>query len=221
MIFSGSDPHSLGLLCSLSSVTPWYPPRSPFTLTSFQQVTTSAPRVPKTPLQGSISLTGLRLQPRPTPAEFRPSQSATWPIPPPSGPSGTFQNLAKRNPHLLSLKLPFSSVQFISIAQSCPTLCDPTDCSTPGPPSITNSSFVIPFSSCLQSFPASGSFPMSQLFASDSQSIGVSASASVLPMNIQDSFPLGWTDWISLLSKGLSRVFSSTTVQKYLVWSTK
>ena len=134
MIFSGSDPHSLGLLCSLSSVTPWYPPQSPFTLTRFQQVTTSAPRVPKTPLQGSISLTGLHLQPRPTPAEFRPSQSATWPTPPPSRPSGTFQNLAKRNPRLLSLKLLLSSVQFISTAQSCPTLCDPTDCSTPGPP---------------------------------------------------------------------------------------
>ena len=63
------------------------------------------------------------------------------------------------------------------------------------------------FSSCLQSFPASGSFPISQFFASDGQSIGVSASASVLPMNIQDWFPLGWTGWISLQSKGFSRVF--------------
>ena len=77
----------------------------------------------------------------------------------------------------------------------------------------TISSSVIPFSSCLQSFPASGSFQMSQLFASGCQSIGVSASASILPMNIQHWFPLGWTGWISLLSKGLSRVFSSTTVQ--------
>ena len=76
------------------------------------------------------------------------------------------------------------------------------------------SSSVIPFSSCLQSFPASGSFPMSQLFTSGGQSIGVSASASVLPVNIEDWFPLGWTGWISLLSKGLSRVFSNTTVQK-------
>ena len=76
----------------------------------------------------------------------------------------------------------------------------------------TISSSVIPFSSCPQSFPASGSFQMSQLFVSGGQSIGVSASASVLPMNIQDSLPLGWTDWISLQSKGLSRVFSNTTV---------
>ena len=67
----------------------------------------------------------------------------------------------------------------------------------------TISSSVIPFSSCLQSFPASGSFPMSQFFASGGQSIGVSASVSVLPMNIQDWFPLGWTGWISLLSKGI------------------
>ena len=67
----------------------------------------------------------------------------------------------------------------------------------------TISSSVIPFSSCLQSFPASGSFPMSQFFASGDQSIGVSASASVLPINIQDWFPLGWTGWISLQSKGL------------------
>ena len=79
----------------------------------------------------------------------------------------------------------------------------------------TISSFVVPFSSCLQSFPASGSFPVSQLFASGGQRIEVSAWASVLPMNIQDWFPLGWTGWISLLSKGLSRVFSNTTVQKH------
>ena len=76
-------------------------------------------------------------------------------------------------------------------------------------------SSVIPFSSCLQSFPASGSFQMSQLFASCGQSIGASASKSVLPKNIQDWSPLVWTDWISLQSKGLSRVFSNTTVQKH------
>ena len=70
-------------------------------------------------------------------------------------------------------------------------------------------------SSCPQSFPASGSFPMSQLFASGGQSIGVSALGSVLPMNTQDWFPLEWTGWISLQSKGLSRVFSNTTVQKH------
>ena len=76
------------------------------------------------------------------------------------------------------------------------------------------SSSVVPFSSCPQSFPASGSFPMSQLFALGGQSIGVSVSTSVLPMNTQDWSPLGWTGWISLQSKGLSRVFSNTTGQK-------
>ena len=74
---------------------------------------------------------------------------------------------------------------------------------------------LVPFSSCLQSFPASGSFPVSQFFASGGQSIGVSASASVLLMNIQDWFPLGWTGWISLQSKRFSRVFSNIIVQKY------
>ena len=78
----------------------------------------------------------------------------------------------------------------------------------------TLSSSVIPFSSCPQSFPASGSFQTSQLFVSGGQSIGVSASISVLPMNTQDWSPLGWTGWI-LQSKGLSRVFSNTTVQKH------
>ena len=79
----------------------------------------------------------------------------------------------------------------------------------------TISSSVVPFSSCPQSFPASGSFQMSQLFASGGQSIGVSASTSLLPMNTQDWSSLGWTGWISLQSKGLSRVFSNTTVQKH------
>ena len=89
-------------------------------------------------------------------------------------------------------------------------------CSSPSPgaqwchPAILSS--VIPFFSCLQSFPASGSFPMSQLFASGGQSIG--ASASVVPMNIQDRFPIGLTGWISLQSKGLSRIFSNTTIKK-------
>ena len=77
------------------------------------------------------------------------------------------------------------------------------------------SSSVIPFSSCPQSLPASGSFPMSQLFAWGDQSIGVSASPSVLPMNTQEWSPLGWTGWTSLQSKRLSRVFSSTIVQKH------
>ena len=77
------------------------------------------------------------------------------------------------------------------------------------------SSSVVPFSSCPQSLPASESYPISQLFAWGGQSIGISASALVLPMNTQDKCPLGWTGWISLQSKGLSRVFSNTTVQKH------
>ena len=81
----------------------------------------------------------------------------------------------------------------------------------------TISSPVVPFSSCPQSFPASGSFQISQLFASGGQSTGVSASTSVLPMNIQDWSPLGWTGWISLQSKGLSRVFSNTTMSSLLL----
>ena len=83
----------------------------------------------------------------------------------------------------------------------------------------TISSSVIPFSLCLQSLSASGSFPVNQLFASGGQIIGASASASVLPVNIQDWFPLEWTGWISLQSKGLSRVFSNTTVQKHEFFS--
>ena len=85
----------------------------------------------------------------------------------------------------------------------------------------TISSSVIPFSSCLQSFPASESFQMSQFFASGGQSIGVSALALVLPKNTQDWTPLGWTGWISLQSKGLSRVFSNTTVQKHQFFSSQ
>ena len=110
-------------------------------------------------------------------------------------------------PHgLQHARLPCSSPTSGACSNSCPLSqwCHPTI-----------SSFVIPFSPCLQSFPASGPFPMSQSFASGGQSIGVSASASVLPMNIQGWFPLGWTGWISLQSKGLSRIFSSTTVQKH------
>ena len=129
--------------------------------------------------------------------------------------------------------------QFSSVTQSCPTLCNPMDCSMPGFPvhhqllelaqtspssqccHPTISSSAIPFTSCLQSFPASGSSPMSQFFASGGQSIGVSASASVLPMNIQGWFVLGQTGLISLKSKGLSRVFSNKTVKSinYLVLS--
>ena len=99
----------------------------------------------------------------------------------------------------------------------------PRVCSNSGPsswwchPPISSS--VVPFSTCLQSFPASVSFQMSHLFTSGGQSIGVSASISVLPMNTQDWSPLGWTGWISLQSKGLSRVFSNTTVQKHQFFS--
>ena len=97
-------------------------------------------------------------------------------------------------------------------------------CPSPTPPLSqwwhpTISSSVNPFSSCPQSFPTSGSFAMSQLFASGGQSIGVSTSTSVLPMNTQDWSPLGWTGWISLQSKGLSRVFSSTTIWKHQFFS--
>ena len=104
----------------------------------------------------------------------------------------------------------------------CPSPC-PGACSNSYPlsqwchPTISTS--VIPFSSCLQSFPASESFPVSQLFTSGGQSIGTSVSASVLLMNIQDGFPLGLTGLISLQSKGLSRVFSNTTVQKHQFFS--
>ena len=127
------------------------------------------------------------------------------------------------------------SVQFSSVTRLCLTLCDPMNCSTPGRPvrhqlleesgdpnpcplcrwcHPTISSSVVPFSSCLQSFPESGSIPMSQFFTTGGQSFGVSALASVLSMNIQDLFPLGWTDWISLQSKDLSRVFSNTNSSK-------
>ena len=95
----------------------------------------------------------------------------------------------------------------ITNSQGCSNSCSLSQWCHP-----TISSSAVPFSSCLQSFPASGSFPMSRLFASGSQSIGASASASVLPMNIQDWYPLGLTGFISLLPKGLSRVFSNTTV---------
>ena len=85
----------------------------------------------------------------------------------------------------------------------------------------TNSSSIVPFSSCFQSFPASGSFPVNQFFTLGGQNIGVSVSASVLPVNIQDWFPLGLTGWISLQFKGLSRDFSNTTVQKHQFFSTR
>ena len=111
-----------------------------------------------------------------------------------------------------------SSVQFSSVAQSRPALCDPMDCSTPGFPCPTPRACSNSCSSswwCHQSFPATGSFLMSHFFPSGGQSIGVSASASVLPMNIQDWFPLRLTGFVSLQYKGFSRVFSNTTVQRH------
>ena len=110
-------------------------------------------------------------------------------------------------PHgLQHARLPCPSLSPRVCSNSCPLIqrCHPTILSS-----------VVPFSSCLQSFPASGSCPVSPFFKSGGQSIGASASASVLPMNIQDWFPLGWTGVISLQSKGLSRVLSNTEVQKH------
>ena len=130
--------------------------------------------------------------------------------------------------HLLA-NSQFSSVQSLSCIQlfATPWRNARFPCPRPTPRACSNScpliqwchpiisSSVVPFSSCRQPFPASGSVQMSQLFALGGQSIGVSAAASVLPINIQDWFLLGWTGWISLLSKGLSSIFSNTTVQKH------
>ena len=131
-------------------------------------------------------------------------------------------------------------MQFSSVTQSCPALLRPHElwharppCPSPTPGVHSNScplswwchpaisSSVVPFSSCSQSLAASEFFPMSQLFAWGGQSIGVSASASVIPLNTQDWSPLEWTGWISLQSKGLSRVFSNTTVQKHQFFGTQ
>ena len=129
-----------------------------------------------------------------------------------------------------SSKLQLSSAQLLSRVQLFATpwvTARQASCPSPTPGLHSNScpsswwchpaisSSVVPFSSCPWPFLASGSFPMSQLFASGGQSIGASASTSVLPMNTQDLSPLGWTGWISLQSMGLSRVFSNTTVQKH------
>ena len=120
---------------------------------------------------------------------------------------GSFQSLSRFQPHVLQyVRLPCPLLSPRVCSNSCPFSwwCHPTI-----------SSSVTPFSSCLRSSPASGSFRMSQFFAWDGHSIGASASASVLPMNIQDWFPLGLTGLTSLQSKGLSRVFSNTTAQKH------
>ena len=136
------------------------------------------------------------------------------------------------NHSITSIKLSHCSVQFSCSVVSdslwphelqrarppCPSptpIAYPNSCPLSRWCHLTISSSVIPFSSCPQSFPASGSFPMRQLFTWDGQSTGVSASTSVLPVNTQDWSPLRWTDWISLQSKGLSRVFSNTTVRNH------
>ena len=111
---------------------------------------------------------------------------------------------------LLHTRLPCPSPTPGAYSNSCPL----SQCCHP-----TISSSALPFSSCLQPLQATGSFQKSQLFTSRGWSIGVSASAYVLPMNVQDWFPLGWTGFISLQSKGLSRVFSNTTVQKHQLFS--
>ena len=133
---------------------------------------------------------------------------------------------------LCLISFPFYSVQFSrsvmsdalqpqELQHARPPCLSPTPGVYPDSRSLSRwchpaiSSSVIPFSSCPQSLPASESFPMSQLFAWGGQSTGVSASVSVFPMNIQDWSPVGWTGWIFLQSKGLSRVFSNTTVQKH------
>ena len=137
----------------------------------------------------------------------------------------------------------FPNIQFSSIQFSCSVVSDSLwphesqharpPCPSPTPGVHSNScpssrwchpaisSSVLPFSSCSQSLPASGYFPMSQLFTGGGQNIGVSALASVLPVNTQDWSPLGWNGWISLQSKGLSRVFSNTTGQKHPFFSTQ
>ena len=133
-------------------------------------------------------------------------------------------------------------VQFSSVAQSCSTLCDPMDCSTPGLPVITNSQSFLKLMSIELVMPSNclilccpllllpSIFPSISVFSNESAlrirwpkywsfSFSISPSASVLPMNIQDWFPLGWTGWISLQSKWLSRIFSSTTIQKHCFFS--
>ena len=146
--------------------------------------------------------------------QFPALQAESLPTEPPGKPGQPFSVQFSRSvvsdslrPHESQhARLPCTSPTPGAYSNSCPSSwwCHPAI-----------SSSVVPFSSCPRSLPASGSFPTSQLFAWGGQSIGVSASASVLPMNSQDRSPLGWTGWISLQSKGLSKVFSKTTVQKH------
>ena len=152
---------------------------------------------------------------------------------------GDWKVIALKQCHWRHLKADSYSVHFNSFTQSCPTLCDPMNYITPGLPVHPTpgvypnscpssrwchpaiSSSVIPFSSCPWSLPASESFPMSQLFAWGGQSTRASALASFPPKKSQGWSPSEWTGWISLQSKGLSRVFSNTTVQKYRFFGTQ
>ena len=154
-------------------------------------------------------------------------------------PLGDSRGLSDINSLVLTRWFLTVSVQFTSVVQSCPTLRDPMNCSTPGLPvhhqipefTQTQAHWVSDASKHLilccplllppSIFPSIRVFSRSQLFASGGQSIGFSASTSVLPMNTHDWSPLGWTGWISLQSKGLSRVFSNTTVQKHQFFSTQ
>ena len=161
-----------------------------------------------------------------------PSQTPYLFLPLPPSPLVIVSSFSKPVSLFLFYKF-MSTFEFSSVAQSCPTLCNPINRSTPGLPvhhqlpeftqthvrrvgdAIQPSHLLLSPFFCPQSLPASGSFQMSQLFASGGQSTGVSALASVLPMNTQDWSSLERTGWISLQSKGLSRVFSNTTVQKH------
>ena len=145
----------------------------------------------------------------------------------------SFHSTPKERQWQSMLKLPHNCIHLSSVQFSCSVVSDSlqphepqharSPCPSPTPRvylnscpcHLTISSSVVLFSSCLQYFLTWGSFKMSQLFAPGGQNTGVSASTSVLPMNTQDWFPLGWTGWIPLQSKGLSRVFSNTTVQKH------
>ena len=130
-------------------------------------------------------------------------------------------NKSEKNKHGIS------SVQSLSFVSDSETACTPGFPVHHQLPELAQTHVhrvgdaIVPFSSCLQSFPESGSFPVSQFFASGGQRTGASASASVLPVNIQDWFPSGWSGWIFLQSKGLSSVFSSTTVWKHRFFSTR
>ena len=150
------------------------------------------------------------------------SVSCTWPISAKAGKLGPHKGSVQFSHSVVSNSLRPHKLQHTRPPCPSPTPgVHPNSCALSQGCHPAISSSIVPFSSCPQSLLASGSFPVSQLFTSGGQSIGVSASASVLPMNTQGWSPLGWTDWISLQSKGLSRVFSNTTVQKHQFFGTQ